>query len=1287
MKRRIALIAVVVLIVGLIGAATILLHTGFALRWTLAAIQSHSDGSLQIGAADGTLAGPVTLHDVHIKTASFDAHIQRVTLDWLPLGLLANRLNITALEADGVDVTVIRSDSKTPWRLIKPVPPHLPLVLVINRFAVSHLQINAPQLSEPLQIASVTAVAHFDNRSWRIPVLTIAGEQVRAQGHGAWEFSSGDRLDAALDWRLTLPQQSPVSGNASIKGDDQQMRFDMTLQTPVRLHLDAELHDLFSSPTWQGKLELAQLRMQDLAKGLPDITAEGTAHFSGNPTATVFGGTLAAREPETGDWNGNFSFRYQDSKLDVRQLALTRTATHTRFQLNGTVDLDGAGPAPYLQGEWQALSLPLTGKTWLESPAGKLRIQSKARHITLTLDGKLSQGGSFTAQGDVDMSAATHDWQLTATAHAFHLTLASLPRSLPGFDWHLLARGDTRHTVIEQLAINGFGGSLHLQGDYQHGAPHTWRATLTGQHLDPGILFPVYPGDIGFKAQLSGRQGTSPRCSLILRSLQGTLRTAPISASGSVQCIPGKWVFKDVEAQIAKNHIQFGGHLGRKAHFDWNVNAPELDMLWPGLSGTLDSRGSLELDGENPVARFGLHAADLHYQDYAIAALDAGVAMSNATQTGDATFKASGIVIGDASITEITAHANGSLAAHSLQLRLDSSLGKATFSGEGNFANDTWQGDLKTVTLEPTGAGIWQAEAPWQPRIGANGFSLPQSCVTQAAAHACGTVAWQTQNWRTQVNLDAIPLHDLQALLPPGLEYTGSFAGTLLASGNQQQHLIDLTATLSPGSIHNIIRHQRVALLNYNHGDAHLHIDATHTDGSLNWSLSDGGFLNVDTHIAHGNTPALSGHIHGELHDFALIPALVPDVSGFEGKLDIDLALAGTASNPTFNGTASLTDGSIRVPRLGLNISGVVLDLQGNGEHLALNGTAHSGDGSLDWNSTAQKQDGIWHAQGHLSGKDFRTADIPEAQVDISPTLDFKLDDRDITLDGDINIPYAKLRPRNLSNTAQVSTDQVIVGQNEVAREDRWRIHAKVNASMGDKVDIQGFGLSGRITGSVTMVDEPGHFTTGSGELQIVDGLYTVYGQKLGIDRGRLMFNGGPISNPALDIRAIRKPAHPETVLPGQSEQQVGVVVRGTLRDPSVSLFSSPPLPQSSLLSYLLTGQLPATPSQSPLLGQPSTDTGEALAYSGGEFIAQQVGNQIGLSDVSIQNVSTGIGTSAPSLFIGKYLSPRLYVSYGAGILQSINTVRIRYTLSTRWMLEAESGAANSADLIYTLEH
>lgn len=1287
MKRRIALIAIVVFIISVISVAAIVLHTGFALRWTLAAVQARSAGALRIGAADGTLAGPVTLRDVQINTAGFTAHIRRLAIDWMPLGLLANRLDVTRLDAQGVDVTFAQSNVARPVRFVRPIPPHLPLVLVINKLAINGMRVTAPQLEQPVEINRVDAMARFDNRSWRIPSLSLDGKQVHIQGHGNWDFRNGDRLDAALDWKLALSGQPPVDGGASIEGDDKRLHFGMRLQAPLRMNLDAEVRNLFEVPAWRGKLDFTQLHLQQLASGLPDIEARGTAQFSGNSTATDFDGQLKAREPGTGDWSGQFALRYQDSQLKVRQLDLARAATRTRFRLQGRIDLAGAQPAPDLQGEWQALALPLTGKAWLESPTGNLRVQSRAQHIALMLDGALSKGGKFSARGDVDMGAIAHPWQLVVSAQRFHLSPASVSRALPAFDWRLRAHGDAQQTSIENLSVTGFGGSLRLQGRYQHGASHGWQATLTARHLDPGLVFPDYHGDIGFNAQLSGRQGATPRCLIMLRSLQGTLRAAPISASGSAQCIPGKWLFKDVEAHIANNRIRFDGHLGRKTHFDWTIDAPELKALLPGLEGSLQSRGSVDLDGANPVARFTLHAAGLRYRDYAVAALDADVAMSNSDGSGQATLDARDLVIDALGITRLTAHTKGSLLAHSLQVKLDSPLGSAMISGDGTLANDIWQGDLQTVTLEPSGAGSWQAERAWQPRIGVDGFSLPQTCIVQGAARACGNLSWHRRVWQANADLAAIPLHDLQALLPQGLEYAGSFGGKLQSSGDGIHHSIDLAATLSPGSIHNLIRHQRVALLDYTRGAARIHIDNTRTTGSLNWALRDGGYLDVDTYIIHGSKPALSGHIRGELHDFALIPALVPDVSGFEGNLNLDLALGGTASDPTFDGTASLTDGTVKVPRLGLNVSGVVLDLKGDGDHLALSGTASSGAGNLIWSSSAHKQDGIWHAQGHLSGKDFRIVDIPEAQVDISPTLDFKLDDRDIDLDGDVDIPYAKLRPRNLNNTAQVSADQVIVGQNEAAQQDRWRIHAKVRANMGDKVDIQGFGLSGRITGSVLTVDEPGHFTTGSGELQIVDGQYTFYAQKLGIERGRLMFNGGPISNPALDIRAIRKPAHPETVIPGSNEQQVGVVVRGTLRDPNVSLFANPPLPQSSLLSYLLTGQLPATPSQSPLLGRPSTDTGDALTYSGGEFLAQQVGNQIGISDVSIQNVSTGVGTSTPSLFIGKYLSPRLYVSYGAGILQSINTIRIRYTLSTKWMIEAESGVANSADLIYTLEH
>ena len=59
------------------------------------------------------------------------------------------------------------------------------------------------------------------------------------------------------------------------------------------------------------------------------------------------------------------------------------------------------------------------------------------------------------------------------------------------------------------------------------------------------------------------------------------------------------------------------------------------------------------------------------------------------------------------------------------------------------------------------------------------------------------------------------------------------------------------------------------------------------------------------------------------------------------------------------------------------------------------------------------------------------------------------------------------------------------------------------------------------------------------------------------------------------------------------------------------------------------------------------------------------------------------IGTS---LVLGKYLSPRLYLSYGISLTESINTVKMRYTLNDRWTIRTEAGKERSADLVYTIE-
>ena len=45
----------------------------------------------------------------------------------------------------------------------------------------------------------------------------------------------------------------------------------------------------------------------------------------------------------------------------------------------------------------------------------------------------------------------------------------------------------------------------------------------------------------------------------------------------------------------------------------------------------------------------------------------------------------------------------------------------------------------------------------------------------------------------------------------------------------------------------------------------------------------------------------------------------------------------------------------------------------------------------------------------------------------------------------------------------------------------------------------------------------------GRGELSVDEGRYEAFGQKLDINRGRLLFDATPLDNPGLDIEARRR--------------------------------------------------------------------------------------------------------------------------------------------------------------------
>jgi translocation and assembly module TamB len=141
---------------------------------------------------------------------------------------------------------------------------------------------------------------------------------------------------------------------------------------------------------------------------------------------------------------------------------------------------------------------------------------------------------------------------------------------------------------------------------------------------------------------------------------------------------------------------------------------------------------------------------------------------------------------------------------------------------------------------------------------------------------------------------------------------------------------------------------------------------------------------------------------------------------------------------------------------------------------------------------------------------------------------------------------------------------------------------------------------------------------------------------------------------------------------------KAGVNVRGTLLQPRLSFFSEPSLPQSQIVSLILAGgsiesaQNRSNPNQA----------GNELLAQGSAILAQQLGARVGIEDVSLESNLA----NETSLVLGKYLSPRLYVSYGISFTEQLNTLKLRYSLSDRWSVKTEMGQSRGADLVYTIE-
>jgi translocation and assembly module TamB len=378
------------------------------------------------------------------------------------------------------------------------------------------------------------------------------------------------------------------------------------------------------------------------------------------------------------------------------------------------------------------------------------------------------------------------------------------------------------------------------------------------------------------------------------------------------------------------------------------------------------------------------------------------------------------------------------------------------------------------------------------------------------------------------------------------------------------------------------------------------------------------------------------------------------------------------------SGTAEVTGGHVAVPAVGLvidRVTGRATSFDGGTLQFTGSGYVEDSEVRLTGTTTLDPAAG-WPTKLRLVGDDVPVARRPDATIFASPDFDVDIHLPRIAVTGTVRVPKAEISVEKLpAQAVTVSPDAIVHGRPEAESIRPLDVSATVQVELGDAVHYSGSNLDTKLTGSLGLDYHSGRSPIASGNLRL-EGNYDAYGQMLDLERGELLF-AGSLTDPALDVLAVRRIG---TRQANQTQTTVGIRLNGTLLAPEASLYSDPPMSDLNALSYLRFGR--------PLTSSDDTETATlestalALGLQQALPAVQRVGESLGLDELTIAANDIDAG----ALMAGKYLSPKVYMSYSYGLFNRLGGFLLRYQINPRLSLETRSGSEKSMDLLYSIE-
>jgi translocation and assembly module TamB len=1043
----------------------------------------------------------------------------------------------------------------------------------------------------------------------------------------------GMEVKAHLDWTPAGQPTWTVAGSA--RGDLDALNIVAHVTSPFRADLTGQALALTSHWHWvaDAAVQSFDLRAWDVNTPLGSIVG----HLAGAGSDSGFSahGPLNPTGLSAGMFEVQFTGNYANHVLSAQRMEARHVASGARASAAGTIGIVDHGPRLDLKGEWSDFRWPLAGRqVAVRSPAGSFAISGVMPYqVRLSGRGRAAELPEMAvdASGTLGKDGLTFD-----------------PAEVGLFDGHASVSGSVLWSPSQSWSVQG-------------------RAT----NINPGVLRSDLAGSLSFAFAASAR-GFDSRGDLTasFSDITGRLRGLAASGGGALTHAGTTWGFSNVRVGLGTARLALDGKLGERVDVRFATSVHDLSLLAPGARGELRASGTVSGTLADPDIVASAHGGDFAWQGITLKAFDAEVNFNPGAVGEQSKIDArlSQLTFAGRTFETVVLTLDGPPSAYNVHFAA-TAVGLALGAqAVGPYSHGVFTGELTALSVTGSEQLRLSLERPVDLSVALQHARVEWLCLVGTPGSVCADGEWSPDTWSATLSANQLPLATLTAGMTPAVEYAGTLgAYAQVAGGAAKAVQGTLTAQLANAEIvHKLVSHK---MEHTRIGSGTVQLTATPNLISAHANLGDGSVgtlqgkleLQRESQSRWQDMP-LTGELHAQTDEANLLTLYVPDIDRCSGHLVADVRLQGSAGSPRFTGLIKVSDGEIDVYQINLSLRQIAMQAQLGDTSVDFKGSAHAGKGAVSANGHLEWRKLLPYGKFHLEGTSLRVADLPEAQIDASPALDFDVSGHKIEVTGKVTLPYAKIQPKDITGAVRASPDEVIVGSEPEDVNERFEVLSTITLVLGDRVNVDALGLTARLIGSVTIRSGYDAVTRGNGELSVAEGKYSAYARQLDIQRGRLIFSGGPITNPGIDVVA-------QKVFP---DVTAGVIVRGTLAQPSISFFSDPPLTQQQVASLILSGGSLDT----------AQNASNAALGQGAALLAAQLGSHVGIPDVSLE---TDPLVNETSLVLGRYLSPRLYVSYGVSLTQQLNTFKMRYTLGDHWTIRTEVGQAYGADLVYSI--